>query len=38
MELQEREERVDLMRRLLDGRTRLVICTELGARSAALPP
>ena len=34
---QEREERVDLMRRLLDGRTRLVVCTELGARGLDLP-
>jgi len=34
---QEREERVDLMRRLLDGRTRVVVCTELGARGLDLP-
>ena len=34
---QEREERVDLMRRLHDGRTRLVVCTELGARGLDLP-
>jgi len=34
---QEREERVAIMRRFLDGRTRLVVCTELGARGLDVP-
>ena len=34
---QEREERVDVMRRLVDGKVRLVVCTEMGARGLDLP-
>ena len=34
---QEREERVDVMRRLLDGRTRIAVTTEMGARGLDLP-
>jgi superfamily II DNA/RNA helicase len=34
---QEREERVDVMRRLLDGRVRIAVSTEMGARGLDLP-
>ena len=34
---QEREERVDVMRRLLDGRVRIAVTTEMGARGLDLP-
>ena len=34
---QEREERVDVMRRLLDGRVRIAVTTEMGARGLDIP-
>ena len=34
---QEREERVDVMRRLVDGRVRIAVATEMGARGLDLP-
>ena len=34
---QEREERVDVMRRLADGRVRFAVTTEMGARGLDLP-
>ena len=34
---QEREERVDVMRKLLDGRCRMAVTTEMGARGLDLP-